>query len=51
MSARLEQKRRWLGAGLLILTSMATASAEPVGEPLLDLKAGTGDNYLRENSS
>jgi len=51
MLARLEQKRRWLGVvgavGLLILTNVATASAEPVGEPLLDLKAGTGDSYLR----
>jgi len=51
MLARLEQKPRWLGVvgavGLLILTNVATASAEPVGEPLLDLKAGAGDSYLR----
>jgi len=51
MLARLEQTPRWLGAvgavGLLVLASVATASAEPVGEPLLDLKAGAGDSYLR----
>ena len=51
MLACLEQKRRWLrvvaAVGLLVLASVVTAGAEPVGEPLLDLKAGAGDSYLR----
>jgi len=49
--ARLEQKSRGLVplavVGLFVLTSVATAVAEPAGKPLLDLKAGTGDSYLR----
>ncbi len=33
-------------AGVLILTSTATASAQSTREPLMDLKAGAGDSYL-----
>jgi len=51
MISHIEEKPHWLvwlaAVGLLVLTSVVTAGAEPTGAPLLDLKAGTGDNYLR----
>ncbi len=51
MAPRLDKNPRRLAplaaAGLFVVTTIATASAQPAGEPLLDLKAGADDGYLR----
>ncbi len=51
MGPRIDKELRWLrkmGAiGLLASASVAAVSAEPGGAPLLDLKAGADDDYLR----
>ena len=51
MAPRLDKKPHRLAplaaAGLFVVTTIATASAQPVDDPLLDLKAGASDGYLR----